>query len=492
MRFSFLSVFFFFCVTVSAQNLDTDSLYAEFSQSAYHFDFERAELLADKLLNFSPDSPFGYHANAMLNMWYFMGSREEGTMKVFFKFSDLSLPKFEKLIEKKETAELDFRLGQAYLYRAMMYLFDSEKVKSFWEMKTAYKYFEKCNEIDKTFYDGFAGLGIFTYNLSFAPASIKSALRLFGIKADVFTGIKYFRTALTKGRYTKDEAAFQLSKIYSDYFFEPDSSNLFLVPLIKKYPDNIFFNYQLAVNEIKGKKLDAALEKLKMITSYKNKNFVQLRAYGFFLNGEIFFMKNDFKKAAENYDKFFEYAHTDDFLGYASYKEGLAYLMLRDTAKAKEAFFLAQNGSEENCKDAEAARESIEILDSGLEFVNKNLVFGQNYIDAGNYEEAVEVLMNAEVKKQMALKKKLSLLGEALLERGKIKQAGLYLRKSIRLKSGNSFWNAKAYYLIAKYFYELKNFEECKSFLESAEDEGTKCFELNAKIRGLKKRVMAR
>ncbi len=493
MRLTYLIFFFAFSINISAsQNFGADSLYSEFTRAAYRFDFENAESFAGDLINRFPDSPLGYHANALLNLWYFMGSRDEGNMKVFFKFSDISLTKFEKKLDEKETPALDYRLGEAYMFRATMYLFNSEKVKSFWEMKNGEKFFERCNEIDNHFYDGYAGLGVFSYGLSYAPASVKTALSLFGIKADAFAGIRYLKLAFRKAKFAKDEAAFQLSKIYSDYFYEPDSSNYFLNPLIKKYPGNIFFNYQFAINQIKGKNLDSALETLRMITSYKNKNFRQLRAYGFFLNGEIYFMRNKFEKAIKNYDKFFEFARTDDFLGYASYKEGLAFLMQRDTAKAKESFFLAQNGSEENCKDKSAAEESYGLLDSGMKSFDKNLIFGRNYIEAGKYAEAVSILMKSKPNDGLELKKKLTLIGEALLELGKTGAAGKRLKKSILLETENSFWNAKSYYQLAKYYYALNNFEECKSSLKSAEDEGTKCFELNAKIRGLKKKVTNR
>ncbi len=491
MRLLFLSFILLFSnFTFSASNnFGADSLYGEFSKSAYMFDFVKAENLANDLTAKFPRSPLGFHANSMLYLWYFSGSHEEGTMKVFFKFSDISLSKFKAEIDKGETPLLDYRLGEAYMFRAMMYLFDLKKFKSFWEMKKASEYFEKCHELDNNFFDGYTGLGIFSYSLSYAPSSVRTALRLFGIKADALLGIKYLKSALKKGSFTRDEAAFQLSKIYSDYYYDPDSSNLYLLPLIKKYPKNIFFKYQLAINEIKGKKLEEALVVLTEITSYKKKKFRQLRAFAFFLNGEIYFMRNKFNEAIGNYDKFFEFARMDDFLGYASYKEGLAYLLLKDTVKAKESFFLAQNGNDENCKDKIAANESIELIETNFKNFNKNLIYGQNYIDIGKYGKALSVLENSKTVNEFNLKKKLTLTAEALLGIGKINEAERNLKKSVLMKSGNKFWNAKADYLFARFYFMGKEFSESRTYLKKAEDEGTECFDLKAKIRNLKKNI---
>ncbi len=491
MKFSFLLFFLLFSIRVGASGTSNpDSLFNKFSDFAYQFNFTKSQQIADSLVNTYPDSPLGFHANALLNMWYYLGSHDLETANVFNRFSDMAIAKFDSEIDNKETPLLDYRLGEAYLFRAILSLFNSTKIKSFWEIKKADNYFSKAHKLDSAFYDGYSGLGVISYSLAYAPSSVKLGIKLFGLNADARKGINYLRIASEKGEYSKTEAMFQLSKIYSDFYFDIDSSNIYLSPLIVHYPKNIFFKYQYAVNCVKANKLSEALNVLNQIISYKNKNFQQIIAFSFFLKGEVYFMQNKFKKAIKEYENFYSKAKDTDFIAYASYKEGLAYLLTDDFSKAKEAFFLALNGDDNNYKDKRASEKSAKILDSGLKSVNKDLIVSRNLVETGRYSEALKFINRVTADSEIELKIKLTLLSQSYLSLGKFTRANKNLILTTNLISDDKYWDAKALYLFAKYYWLLKNKSESIKFLDKAEDIGAESFEMKAKIRNLRKRVL--
>jgi hypothetical protein len=487
MKFLF-SLLLFLSVNLTAGITDLakeDSLYLSFSSFAYNFDFENAEQIANNLIDDFPQSPYGYHAEALLNMWYYMGSRDEGDAKVFLKFSDLALQKFENYSNRKESALLDYRIGEEYMFRTILFLFLHKRVKSFWNLKKAVTYFKSSKKLEPKFIDGYLGIGLFEYSLVYAPAAIKAGLFLVGLSADEKKGISHLKAAAAGGLYAQDEAEFQLSKIYSDYYFDINESNKYLIPLLKKYPNNIFFKYQYAVNLIKAKQFSEAIEEINRILEFGNKHFVQLKAFSFFLKGEVRFMQNDFKGAIESYENYFQFARSAEFLGYANYKEGLSYLFLGDTLKAREDFLLAQNGEEDNFKDNRASKISLEYLEKNLQNINLPLIFARNLVEAGKYYDAVKAFETVAVNSESERKEKLIYTAEAFLGLKDFHKAKESLTEAGKTVSDDNYRNTYLLYLFSKYYLLTNKPVQFHNYFEKALEADCDSYELKAKIRGL-------
>ncbi len=484
----FYALFLFLSITLNAEvrdSINVDSLYLNFNVLAYNFDFDNAEQVASKLINDFPQSPYGYHAEALLNMWYFMGSRDDGDAKVFLEFSDLALQRFEKYYEQTETPLSAYRIGEEYMFRTIVFLFLHKQVKSFWNLKKAVSYFKLSNKLDNTFVDGYLGIGLFEYSLVYAPSALKVGLFLVGLSADAKKGISDLKVAVNSGRYSRDEAEFQLSKIYSDYYFNINKSNKYLIPLLKKYPSNIFFKYQYSINLIKDKQLTLAEQQLDRIVKYSNKHFMQLKAFSYFLKGEVKFTQNDFPGAIENYKNFFQFARSAEFLGYANYKQALAYLFLGDTLKAKDDFLLAQNGEEDNYKDKRASIISLRYLENNLQNVNLALIYARNLIESGKYSEALDALDTTIVKSDIDKKEKFLLSAEAFIELKDYRNAKMNLTKAEYILIDDNYWNTYLLYLYSKYFLETNKPVEFNNYYEKAKESDCGSFELKAKIMGL-------
>ena len=454
----FYALFLFLSITLNAEvrdSINVDSLYLNFNVLAYNFDFDNAEQVASKLINDFPQSPYGYHAEALLNMWYFMGSRDDGDAKVFLEFSDLALQRFEKYYEQTETPLSAYRIGEEYMFRTIVFLFLHKQVKSFWNLKKAVSYFKLSNKLDNTFVDGYLGIGLFEYSLVYAPSALKVGLFLVGLSADAKKGISDLKVAVNSGRYSRDEAEFQLSKIYSDYYFNINKSNKYLIPLLKKYPGNIFFKYQYSINLIKDKQLTLAEQQLDRIVKYSNKHFMQLKAFSYFLKGEVKFTQNDFPGAIENYKNFFQFARSAEFLGYANYKDKRASII------------------------------SLHYLENNLQNVNLALIYARNLIESGKYSEALDALDTTIVKSDIEKKEKFLLSAEAFIELKDYRNAKLNLTKAEYILIDDNYWNTYLLYLYSKYFLETNKPVEFNNYYEKAKESDCGSFELKAKIMGL-------
>ncbi len=463
-------------------------LFEEFSDYAYNFDFKTAEKIADDLLSEFPHSPLGFHAYSMLQTWYYLGTRDEGILRTFFLFSDSVLARFDKLDDYDENPYYLFRAGEEYAFRALMYAFDLEKLDAFFAVRKSVSFFDDALEVNPEFYDAYSGPALFSYFLSFAPSFLKTGMYLFGINADALESLRSFQLTYEKGDFAKTEAAFQLSKIYSDYFFDIDSSDIFLMPIVEKFPGNMFFKYQFAINKIREKNFIKAKEILSDLISAKEKNFVQIIAFSYFLLGEINFYENDFRRSIENYEKYFENTRSINFMGYANYRCGLAYLMLGEKSKAREHFLLASYGNEDNYKDEFARKRSVKILESDFSFPDKNLIYAENFLQSGDYAKALSACSKIKEKNSA---RTLATCAEAALMNGNFKKAKKTLNLLKSRMSENKMTKIKFYYLSALYETEIGNIEKARFILSELFAEDNLNNELFAKARFLAREIGA-
>ncbi len=461
---------------------EDEALYEKFGEKAYNFDFNAANKIADSLLTVYPNSPLGFHAYSLLQTWYFLGSRNDGLVNAFFVFSDSSLSRFEKINDAEKNAYYLFRLGEEYAFRSIMHAFERKNFDAFWAAKNSVAYFNDALELSPEFYDAYSGPAVFSYFLSFAPSFLRAGLNLIGIETDVGKSLAAFRLTFEKGDFAKTEAAFQLAKIYSDYYFDIDSSNYYLYPLLKKYPGNIFFKYQAAINSMRSKQFEKAEKILEKITKYENKNFEQIVAFSYFLLGETAFAQNKFQKAIYNYEQYFENTRSVNFLGYSNYKCAIAYLMLGEKAKAKDYLLQSQYGNEENYKDALAHKRSMQLLENNFETFDRNLVLMENFISTGNYAKAFDL---SDKLKQPGNLRSIFASAEAAIETGYYKIAKAKLKDLNKFHFENKLNKIKFLYLHALFDYRIGNYGKALKMAEKIFEIDNQNTEIFAKARAL-------
>jgi Protein of unknown function (DUF3808) len=362
-------------------------------EQAYNMKFDAAEKIFDKYLSHNTASPYGYYYKAQLHFWIFLGSRDIKEYQTFLKLSDETQEKIDKILSKEPK---NFRMiciaGNLASFRAMAEATINSSVDAFWSSKKAVKYFEESIELNPKYYDSYLGLGLFDYAMSFVPDFLKWAVNLTGLSSDKERGFRYIHTAYTKGIDVKTEAAFHLSKIYTDYLAGYDSAYIYLKELTAKYPSNQLFSYQYAVTLIKDGQLDRAMDILNRVIRQKILKLPQITALCYYRKGEIYFKKNKFKAAVGMYSLFLSNSKEVDFTGFAALNAAYCSKLMGDETGYRKFLLLTKNGNQDIFEDAYAKRRGEKYLNREILPSELNMIVLKNDLDAGKSKRVYDSL----------------------------------------------------------------------------------------------------
>jgi hypothetical protein len=451
-----------------------NSLINQGMNQAYNLDLASAEKTFNKVISQKPNSPLGYYHLSRIYFWKFLGSKGQNEFQIFIKYADKAQQKIELELGKNPK---DYRTmyvgGKLALYRAMAQSTNNSSVDAFWSSKKAVGYFEDVLELNKKYYDAYLGLGLFDYAMSFVPDFLKWAVNLTGLTSDKERGLRYIKTAYLKGTEDKTEATFHLSKIYSDYVADYDSSVILIKKLMTKYPQNILFNYQYAVTLIKNRQLDQADEVLNSVIKSKNKNLPQTTALAFYRKGQINFLKNRFRNTIKYYSQYLEKTNELDFKGIAALNIALSYKFLGDAVNYKKYLQLAQNGDTDIFDDSYANEKSEEYLEDGISQTELKLVRMKNNLDAGRdkivFDSLKMVIDKFEHSQDLAVG--YAYFGEASLNLRKYPEAEYAANQILTLKLDSEKWTIPiAYFIKAKIKFIKGDKSKAKEFLEQANE----------------------
>lgn len=432
---------------------DLDSLKNAGLQQAYLFEFQNAEKTFNNVINKYPANPAGYFHLSQIYLWYYLGSKDQGDLRVFQKFTDIALEKTNIYLDKFGSKPVYLNIiGNLYMHMAMVAAVEEKTLDAFWATKKAYGFFEDAIELDENYSSAFLGLGLLEYSLSYVPSMFKWVISLSGLGSDKEKGYrlisKAYKYSFTQG--AKVESSFHLGKIVAEYLGDYSKSVSILKELVQKYPNNLLFRYQLSLALIEKRDLNEAENNLQFIIKNKQPKFIQTVAYSYFLIGEIYFKRNEFKRAIEYYQYFLENSTGFDYSGIAYYNTALCYIVLGNTPEAKKNLLLARNGNTDIADDIYAAKRSEQIYNQLLNVNQQKILLANNRLQEGNYLEAEKLLETIlESFSGEDKVKSLIILGECALMLKKYSLANSYF-KQINTNS------IKVEEWILPYFYYLK------------------------------------
>lgn len=412
-------------------------------QAVYNFEFEKADQIFSAILKKNPDDLLANHFSATLSFWKYFGSNKKKYLDDFIRQSDITIGKAEQnLSTKPQNKETLYVLGASYGYRAMAFGKAEKFLDMIWASKKSNSYLEDLLEIDKNYYDAYMGIGLIKFALSQVPSGFKWALSMIGFKGDAESGFSYLKTAAEKGTYAKVEAAYYLSQLYAEYYFDYDLAKSYLNKLHRQFPENLLFTYSLAVIEVKGRDLSTAANLLKQLVKEQQSEFEQLLAYSKFLLGDVYFYKNQFEQAKEFYKQFLSSSQEKNYTGIANYRLALCYEFTNDRDSSKKLFQAAQNGNEVLDDDYYAKQKGELYQKRTVSDVEGSLIFCTNLLEQKNYDDVIDsmtVLLarNATLpqKDQMYL-----LVSEASFYQGKYDSALVFAKKSLGLQYHSESW----------------------------------------------------
>ena len=439
----------------------------------YNFRWTQAENTFQKIIDRHPDDPRGYHYKSAIYFWYYFGNKNVKDLDTFLDLSEMAIDKAVAQLDSNET-NIDFYyiLGANYIYRAMTFTQEGKFLDAVWATKRSESFLNKVIQLKPKYYDAYLGLGLYNFAVGLIPSGFKWALNLAGIKGDKEKGLDYIKEAVESGTFTRVEAKFYYSQILSDFFADYNSAAQLMSSLVRRYPDNLLFNYSLAVLFIKEKKLDKAEKLLRFITYQKNVKFEQLIAYSNYMIGDILFKKNNYESAIIYYNRFILSTNEKDLLGITNYRLGICYQVLGQPDVARTYFKMTDRGNQDIDEDIYAKRKGNLFAERDSLKEETDLIRIRHYIDMGKFKTALDSLAylcdetsSDEIKAEAILN-----ISDALFSTGKYKASIDTLKMIDSLEISEEVWiKPFASYYAARAENKLGNVNEALKYVEETE-----------------------
>ncbi len=475
-RIIIFAAVFLSCITgvAYAESSEIGKLALKGLDNCYHFRWDEAEKTFDRIIKKYPGDPRGYHYKSTVYLWYYLSTNAKEDYDNFVKYSNLVLEKSEAMLDKNpDDQDIKYILGTNYSCRAMIFMKAGNYLDAIWASKESESHLSEVIDKDPRYYDAYLGLGLYNFAVDQIPSAFKWALSLAGISGDEKKGLAYIKTAAEKGTYISVEAQYYLSQILSEAKMDFTSAGTYLKKLSTRYPDNLLFNYSTGVLEIKAHNLKAAEKHISKILRSGNLKFIQLKAFSYFLMGDILFRQNDFSNASMNYEKFLASAVNKDYTGIAAFRLAVCYEMLDDRKGAVTYFNLTSEGNSDLDDDIFAKRKGMIYAGRVMTPTEKELVKYANMIEAGLYTNAIDSLKGL-LNNKLAEKIKTEvylLLSDASFYAGKSEGSVDFAVKAIGLNPGEEKWISPfACYYAARGYSEINKDEKMNDYIEKAED----------------------
>lgn len=453
---------------------EISSLIKKGLESCYNFQWTSAENIFLTLQKKYPDDPAGYHYQSEIYLWYYLGTKKNEDLKSFTSYSDLAIQKCEAELDKKsDNPEVLYLLGMNYTLRAIAFTQAESYLDAALAAKKSESNLSGCLELNNNKYDAYLGLGLYNFAVAQIPKAFSWVLSIAGFSGDEETGFRYLKLASEKGNIARVEAKYFYSQLLSEVITDYKTADFYLKDLANKYPSNLLFNYSLASNLIKQKKLNEAKNILQKILSSNDKKFIQLISFSNFLMGDVYFKLNNFSTAINYYNTFISAAPDKDYTGIANYRAAICLEFIDKHNEALLKFNKCGQGNMDIDDDIYAKRRG--KIYSNRKIVNEELMLIRlsNLIEQGNFKAAVDSIKTSlkNIKDENLKSESFYYLAEAEFQLENFTEAVASVNQSLALNCGDEKWILPfASYTAARCLIKLGKLDEAKNYIDKAED----------------------
>jgi hypothetical protein len=468
--FLFLPVILCFQITTNAQPKSLKKISSGLN-ALYNFQFDLSDDHFQDFINLNPEHPAGYYFKSIKRLWFYLDNKNGKYLDEFMDYTDTALNKGELYLQKDSIDVFCYYvLGSVYFQRAVAHTRSEEYLNSLWATKMFQYYFNRIISEDSTYIDAYMCLGLYNFAVSQAPRSWRWALDLTGIEGNKKVGLEYLKLASKKGRYSKVDAQFYLSQLYSEFFLNFKESQKYLKTLASAYPQNLLFKYSLGNLQVKKYDLKSAEKNFIAVTQSKDSVFIQLKNYSTLALGDLFFIRNNFDSARTFYLSFLDSAIDRHLKGITALKLGLCYLFAGDSVSAIEYFEKTDEGNMDLDEDVYAKYKGEVFVDEFPDSLELGLIKFKNILDSGKFKNAIDSLENLnKLVSSDSLRAELMIyISEAYYLLGKYKQSFEYAVGLLNFEQCEPWVKAFACYYAARASMALRNFEDAELFIEYA------------------------
>jgi len=393
-RFLFLNIILvYFSSTLLFSQSDLNPRISIGTESLYNFNFNSAEKIFNNIIINYPESPAGYYYKSISHLWFFLDNKNETELENFILLTDTVIEKAETII-KEDSSDLFviYLLSSTYMNRTFAYTRDENYFDAVVAARKYHFYADELFAKDSLYYDAYMSRGLFNFAISQAPQTWSWALNLAGMTGNKKLGLNYLELAAKKGRFSKIDAKFYLSQIYSEFLLEYDSAGNILNELNSRFPKNLLFRFALANLQTKTFELQNAVRNYKTVYSSQDTNFIQLKYYSGMSLGDILYSKGEYEQARKYYVSFLENTTDEHFKGITAFHIGLSYLFEGDSLSALLYFDKVAEGNEDLDDDLYARVSGERFLNQLPSSNELKLMLVSNMIDAGKFRLAIDSL----------------------------------------------------------------------------------------------------
>lgn len=440
----------------------------------YNFNWADGLKIFNSVIEKNPNDPRGYHYKSTIYLWYFLGNLNEAYLDTFNLLADKAIDLSEKALNKKSTAEQYYLLGSIYYNKSIAEARSGNYLQALWTSNQMKQNLDEAIKIKPTFYDAYLGIGLYNFALSQIPSSLEWAANLVGITADKEAGLQSVKTASQKGKFSKVDAQFYLSQLYSRVIVDHQAAKDLLTNLIRRYPKNLLFNFSLAWVNYEMNDLNNVEKYLKPVINSKDTLYPFILSNSYYVLGNALFAKNMYDSAATCYKLFLEKAVNNDYKGISNLKIGLCYELTGKRSEATKYYKQASGGNSDIEEDLYAERIMEKYIDKKLSDVDKSLIKYSNLIKQGRYSVAKDSLQT--MLKDKELNDEEMAIGYMYLSeishyQKRFKESLEYAVTSLKIDVEDENWvHAFAHYYAAWASYHLKNYVDARLFLLQIEE----------------------
>lgn len=465
----FILSFFVLLVSNSFAQQLTDKQIQIGLDKIYNFNWDAGFEALNSIIKRHPDDPRGYHYKSIIFLWYYLGNLNETNLDSFTYFSDKALEFANQKLTEKVTAELKYLIGSIYYNKSIAEARSGNYLQALWTSNQMKLNLEEAVKIKPDLYDAYLGLGLYNFALSQIPSTLEWAANLVGITADKELGLTYVSKTVQKGKFSKIDAQYYLSQLYSRVVVDHPAAKDLLTNLVRRYPKNLLFNFSLAWVEYEVNDLSNAEKHLRIVINANDELYPFVVSNSNYVLANIFFARNQFDSAKVYYQNYLKLSINDDYKGISNLQIGLCYEITGNRKDAVKFYEKSSDGNSDIEEDLYAERKGNDLEDRKLTVNEIRLIKFSNLIKQNKLAAAKDSLINfaADNKITNDLKAEATLyLSQISYKQKKYQESLNYAVDCIQTEVENENWvHAYAYYIGAWNSYYQKKYTDAKLFL---------------------------
>ncbi|WP_340103796.1 tetratricopeptide repeat protein [Rhodohalobacter sp. 8-1] len=290
---TFLAVFFFFIVTVSAmgksflktgtedpEKPDTSSFEEKLEyaiEQFYQTRWSKSKELFDDLKAEHPTDPRPHFFESMMPFWeYFFIHQKSELADKFLNQSERAVDLSEqRLANNPSDTTMVFLLSGLHGYRSLVAASEKEYRIAMQSGVTGFTYTRQLLSIDSNRPDAQIGRGMFYYMVGSIPGEVRWLTNLAGIRGDIEMGFRELEKAAESDNAVRYDAMMMLMYLHEKEK-EITKAVEYAERLTDRYSENVIFLYKAAeLYELLGNTEQAA-EKYRLVISLNNENLHEL------------------------------------------------------------------------------------------------------------------------------------------------------------------------------------------------------------------------